>query len=41
MGVPDDVLRSALRFSFAAMQSCEELVEAAHRIATCIKTLRT
>jgi cysteine desulfurase len=41
MGVPDEVLRSALRFSFSATQTAEEIDEAARRIAECVSRLRT
>jgi cysteine desulfurase len=37
MGVSDEVLRSALRFSFAPSQSLEEIDEAAARVAACVK----
>jgi cysteine desulfurase len=40
MGVPDDVLRSAMRFSFGPGTTAEELDEAAVRIATCVTRLR-
>jgi cysteine desulfurase len=40
MGVPDDVLRSAMRFSFGPMTTDEELAEASQRIATCVERLR-
>jgi len=40
MGVPDDVLRSAMRFSFGPQTTDAELAEAATRIAVCVKRLR-
>ena len=40
MGVPDDVLRSALRFSLSAAQSVEEVEEAVGRIAECAQRVR-
>jgi cysteine desulfurase len=40
MGVPDEVLRSALRFSFAPRQAAEELDVALGRIAECVNRLR-
>jgi cysteine desulfurase len=40
MGVPDDVLRSAMRFSFGQGTTAEELEEAAQRIALCVNRLR-
>jgi cysteine desulfurase len=40
MGVPDDVLRSAMRFSFGAGTTAAELDEAATRIAGCVNRLR-
>jgi cysteine desulfurase len=40
MGVPDDVLRSAMRFSFGPETTDAELAEAAGRIAVCVKRLR-
>ncbi len=40
MSVSDEVLRSALRFSFSPSQSVEEIDEAAARIAHCVRTLR-
>ena len=40
MGVPDDVLRSAMRFSFGPATTDEELAEAARRIAEAVKRLR-
>jgi cysteine desulfurase len=40
MGVPDDVLRSAMRFSFGPRTTDEELDEAATRIAGCVNRLR-
>lgn len=41
MGVPDAVLRSALRFSFSANQTTDEIDEATRRIAGCVSRLRT
>jgi cysteine desulfurase len=40
MGVPDDVLRSALRFSFSALLSEGEVDEAARRVALVVRRLR-
>ncbi|MFM8273162.1 MAG: cysteine desulfurase, partial [Gemmata sp.] len=40
MGVSDEVLRSALRFSFAPSQPPEEIDEAAARVAACVKGVR-
>jgi cysteine desulfurase len=40
MGVPDDVLRSAMRFSFGPGTTAAELAEAAERIAGCVNQLR-
>ena len=40
MGVADDVLRSAMRFSFGAGTTEVELEEAARRIAACVTRLR-
>ncbi len=40
MGVPDEVLRSALRFSFAPAQPVEEIDEALRRIAECVGRVR-
>jgi cysteine desulfurase len=40
MGVPDDVLRSAMRFSFGQGTTAAELDEAAERIAGCVNQLR-
>jgi cysteine desulfurase len=40
MGVSDEVLRSALRFSFAPTQPVEELDAALGRIAECVNRLR-
>jgi cysteine desulfurase len=40
MAVPDDVLRSAMRFSFGPATTKDELVEAARRIADCVARLR-
>jgi cysteine desulfurase len=40
MGVADDVLRSALRFSFGPSLSEADIVDAARRVATCVRDLR-
>lgn len=40
MGVPDDVLRSAIRFSFGPELSIETMDEAARRIATAVEKQR-
>jgi cysteine desulfurase len=40
MGVPDEVLRSAMRFSFSRLLREAELDEAASRIIRCVKDLR-
>ncbi|MFO0810136.1 MAG: cysteine desulfurase family protein [Gemmataceae bacterium] len=40
MGVPDDVLRSAMRFSFAATTAATEVDEAADRIVAAARHLR-
>jgi cysteine desulfurase len=40
MGVPDEVLRSAMRFSFGPTTTAAELDEAADRIAGCVNRLR-
>ncbi|HEX3147000.1 MAG TPA: cysteine desulfurase family protein [Gemmataceae bacterium] len=40
MEVPDDVLRSAMRFSFGPGTTTELMNEAARRIADCVKRLR-
>jgi cysteine desulfurase len=40
MGVPDDVLRSAMRFSFGPPTTDAELEEAGRRIAACVKRVR-
>jgi cysteine desulfurase len=40
MGVPDDVLRSAMRFSFGPQTTDAELDEAGRRIAECVKRVR-
>jgi cysteine desulfurase len=40
MGLPADLLRSAMRFSLSALQSEAEVAEAADRISFCIKELR-
>jgi cysteine desulfurase len=39
MGVPDEALRSALRFSLAATQSGEEIDEAVRRVGNCVARL--
>lgn len=41
MGVPDDVLRSAMRFSFGPDTTEADLSEAVRRIAGCVYQLRT
>jgi cysteine desulfurase len=41
MGVPDEVLRSAMRFSLSALLTEEEVEEAARRIAAVVNRLRT
>ncbi|MDY3554327.1 cysteine desulfurase family protein [Gemmata sp. JC717] len=40
MGVPDEVLKSALRFSFSPAQTSAEIDEAAARIARCVRMTR-
>jgi cysteine desulfurase len=40
MGVPDDVLRSAMRFSFGPATTDAELEEAARRVVMCVRRLR-
>ncbi|MBO0697606.1 MAG: cysteine desulfurase [Zavarzinella sp.] len=40
MGVPDDVLRSAMRFSFGPQTTDAELEEAGRRIAECVRRVR-
>jgi cysteine desulfurase len=40
MGVPDDVLRSAIRFSFTAERTPDEIAETARRIAECVMKVR-
>ena len=40
MGVPDDVLRSALRFSFAPAQDQDDVDDALRRITDCVARLR-
>ncbi|HEY1190124.1 MAG TPA: cysteine desulfurase family protein [Gemmata sp.] len=40
MGAPDEVLRSALRFSFAPTQTGDEIDEAAARIARSVRAVR-
>jgi cysteine desulfurase len=39
MGLPADVVAGALRFSLAATTTVEEINEAAHRIADCLRTM--
>jgi cysteine desulfurase len=41
MGVRDDVLRSAIRFSFTTDRTDDEIDEAARRITACVKQVRT
>jgi cysteine desulfurase len=41
MGVPDEVLRSAMRFSLSALLTEAEIDEAARRIVTVVRRLRT
>jgi cysteine desulfurase len=41
MHVPDPVLRSALRFSFSALLTDDQVDEAARRIADVVNRLRT
>ena len=40
MAVPDDVLHSALRFSFSALLSPAQIEEATYRVIKIVKTLR-
>src|SRR5262245_50161555 len=40
MGVPDDVLHSAMRFSLSHLLTTAEVIDAAHRIATVVQRLR-
>jgi cysteine sulfinate desulfinase/cysteine desulfurase-like protein len=40
MGVPDDVLRSAIRFSFTVERTRDEIAEAARRISKCVGRVR-
>jgi cysteine desulfurase len=40
MGVPDEVLQSAMRFSFSALLREEEVEEAARRVAAVVRRLR-
>jgi cysteine desulfurase len=40
MGVPDDVLRSAMRFSFAPTQTAAEIDDAAGRVVDAVRRLR-
>jgi len=37
MGVPDDVLESAMRFSFGTTLSETDATEAARRVAECVR----
>jgi cysteine desulfurase len=41
MQVPAEVLRSALRFSFSALLSDEDIEEAARRVAAVVEQLRS
>lgn len=41
MGVSDDVLRSAIRFSFTPRLTTSEMLEAARRITECVSRLRS
>lgn len=41
MGVADEVVRSAMRFSFGRATAEDELMEAARRIAECVRQLRS
>jgi cysteine desulfurase len=40
MGVPDEVLRSAVRFSLGPATTAAELDDAAGRVAACVRTAR-
>jgi cysteine desulfurase len=40
MGVPDDVLKSAMRFSFGPGTSEDELATAGTRVAACVRKVR-
>jgi cysteine desulfurase len=40
MGVPTDVLRSAMRFSFSPLTSAADVVESCHRISLSVRRLR-
>ena len=40
MGLPAELLRSALRFSLSALQDVEEVLEAVDRISKCVNDLR-
>jgi len=40
MGVPDDVLESAMRFSFGTTLSAADAADAARRVAECVRRLR-
>ena len=41
MGVPDEVLHSAMRFSLSALLTEADIDEAAQRIATTVRRLRS
>jgi cysteine sulfinate desulfinase/cysteine desulfurase-like protein len=41
MGVPDEVLHSAMRFSLSALLTEAEIDEAARRIVEAVRRLRT
>lgn len=41
MGVPDEVLRSAIRFSFGASLTEADIDDAAERVAKCVRNTRT
>ena len=40
MGVPQDVLESAMRFSFHAGRTADEMAEAARRVTACVRSTR-
>jgi cysteine desulfurase len=40
MGLPEDVLRSAMRFSFSSLLTAEQVEEAARRVAAVVRRLR-
>lgn len=40
MGVPDDVLRSAMRFSFGPVLSCADIDDASERVVTAVRRVR-